>query len=141
MTLWISAERARSLPDYLTYRATGSLARSNCSLACKCSFVPPGATMTHDCDGGKEEVSTTGWQKRFFEKIGELPLPPFTLKLTTVGLGEMAADKFKQLGGVPGDGGLVLTAGQPVGTGLSKQAAEDLGLVEGTAVGSGVIDA
>jgi ribulose kinase len=34
-----------------------------------------------------------------------------------------------------------LTAGQPVGNGLTKQAAEDLGLVEGTPVGSAVIDA
>ena len=27
------------LPDYLTYRATGSTARSCCSLTCKCSYV------------------------------------------------------------------------------------------------------
>lgn len=53
----------------------------------------------------------------------------------------MVKDDFEQLGGIPGKNGLVLTAGQPVGTGLSKQAAEDLGLKEGTAVGSGVIDA
>lgn len=53
----------------------------------------------------------------------------------------MVADDFDQLGGIPGKNGLVLTAGQPVGTGLSKQAAADLGLTEGTAVGSGVIDA
>lgn len=26
--------------------------------------------MTHDCDGGKEEVSSQGWSARFFEKIG-----------------------------------------------------------------------
>jgi ribulose kinase len=53
----------------------------------------------------------------------------------------MVADDFDQLGGIPGKNGLVLTAGQPVGKGLSKQAAQELGLVEGTAVGSGVIDA
>jgi ribulose kinase len=53
----------------------------------------------------------------------------------------MVKDDFDQLGGVPGKNGLILTAGQPVGEGLSKQAAEDLGLVEGIAVGSGVIDA
>lgn len=53
----------------------------------------------------------------------------------------MVEDDFDQLGGIPGKNGLVLTAGQPVGSGLSKQAAEDLGLKEGTAVGSGVIDA
>jgi len=37
--------------------------------------------------------------------------------------------------------GIVLTAGLPVGSGLTKEAAADLGLVEGTPVGSGVIDA
>jgi len=26
--------------------------------------------MTHDCDGGKEEVSKDGWSARFFNKIG-----------------------------------------------------------------------
>lgn len=34
-----------------------------------------------------------------------------------------------------------MTAGQPVGRGLTKQAAEELGLIEGTPVGSAVIDA
>ncbi|ORY31026.1 hypothetical protein BCR39DRAFT_527906 [Naematelia encephala] len=134
-TLWLKKHMAQDrfkdcmffdLPDYLTYRATTSLARSTCSLACKCSFVPRGATMTHACDGGKEEVSTTGWQPRFFDKIG---------------LGDMVKDDFDQLGGIPGKNGLILTAGQPVGNGLSKAAAEELGLVEGIAVGSGVIDA
>lgn len=46
-----------------------------------------------------------------------------------------------QVGGLPGKNGLILTAGQPVGRGLSKKAAEELGLKEGTAVGSAVIDA
>ena len=53
----------------------------------------------------------------------------------------MVGDMFDALGGIPGKNGLVLTAGQPVGGGLSKEAASDLGLKEGTAVGSGVIDA
>ena len=34
-----------------------------------------------------------------------------------------------------------MTAGQPVGRGLTRRAAQDLGLVEGTPVGSAVIDA
>lgn len=103
------------LPDYLTYKATGSKARSNCSLVCKCSYVPPGV------DG-----STLGWQPDFFKQIG---------------LGEMVDNSFEQLGGVPGKGGIVLTAGQPVGEGLSEEAAQQLGLAMGTAVGSGLIDA
>lgn len=77
-TLWLknhlTDERFRQcmffdLPDYLTYRSTTSLARSNCSLACKYSYVPPQTEMTH-ADGTKE-VSQDGWSARFFNKIGE----------------------------------------------------------------------
>lgn len=52
-----------------------------------------------------------------------------------------AKDGFEQLGGQPGKSGLILTAGQPVGKGLSEQAAKELGLNPGTAVGSAIIDA
>lgn len=103
------------LPDYLTYRATGSLARSNCSLVCKCSYVPPGV------DG-----SELGWQPDFFKQIG---------------LDDMVRNDFEQLGGIPGKNGMVLTAGQPVGNGLAADVAAELGLEPGTAVGSGLIDA
>ncbi|KAI5475847.1 protein of carbohydrate kinase, FGGY type family [Pseudohyphozyma bogoriensis] len=102
------------LPDWLTYKATGNTARSNCSLACKCSYVPPGVE-------GSE-----GWNKEFFTKIG---------------LEEFVKSDFAPVGGIPGKTGLILTAGQPVGSGLSEAAAAELGLLPGTAVGSGVIDA
>ncbi|GAA6019948.1 hypothetical protein JCM11491_006716 [Sporobolomyces phaffii] len=102
------------LPDWLSYRATSDLARSNCSLACKCSYVPPGV------EGSK------GWNDEFF---------------TEIGLEEFVKNDFVQVGGIPGKNGLILTAGQPVGHGLSAAAAEELGLVAGTAVGSAVIDA
>lgn len=94
------------LPDYLTYRATGSVVRSGCSLTCKCSYVP-GA----------------GWDADFFEKIG---------------LGELVSSGYVQIGA----GSETLSiAGEPVGEGLTKTAAEELGLAQGTPVGSGVIDA
>lgn len=65
-----------------------------------------------------------GWQADFFEKIG---------------LADIIDDgKYKQIGGAMAD---VLTAGLPVGNGLSKKAAAELGLVEGTPVGSALIDA
>ena len=93
-------------PDYLTYRATGSVVRSCCSLTCKCSYVP-GA----------------GWNADFFEMIG---------------LGEFVSSGYVQIGA---GSGALLTAGEPVGEGLTKIAAEELGLVQGTPVGSGIIDA
>ena len=68
-------------------------------------------------------VPTKGWQPDFFEKIG---------------LKELVERDYKQLGAANLD---VLTAGMPVGNGLSKKAAEEFGLFEGTPVGSGVIDA
>jgi FGGY-family pentulose kinase len=65
-----------------------------------------------------------GWQADFFEKIG----------LSDI----IDGGNYKQIGGARGD---VLTAGLPVGKGLSKSAAAELGLVEGTPVGSALIDA
>lgn len=104
------------LPDYLTYKATGSKARSNCSLVCKCSYVPPGV-----------DNSELGWQPSFFDQIG---------------LSDLVKDDFKQLGGIPGrEGSLILTAGQPVGEGLTEEIAKELGLEKGTPVGSALIDA
>ena len=99
----------------MTYKATGSLARSNCSLVCKCSFVPPGV------------ANSKGWNSDFLSRIG---------------LQDLVEEGFDRLGGTPGvNGSMVLTAGQPVGAGLTKEAAAELGLVEGTPVGSAVIDA
>jgi FGGY-family pentulose kinase len=103
------------LPDYLTYRATTSLSRSNCSLVCKTSFVPPGVK------------GSNGWNSEFLNQIG---------------LNELVDEGFARIGGTPGENGsMVLTAGVPIGEGLSEKAAEELGLVKGTPVGSGVIDA
>ena len=83
---------------------------------CKCSYIPAGASP-----------SAQGWNAQLFHEIG---------------LSSVVQTGFKQLGGdlVHGEG-LVLTAGLPIGTGLNKQAADDLGLLEGTPIGSAVIDA
>ncbi len=58
-----------------------------------------------------------------------------------LGLGSLVEREYEQIGGIAGKNGQVLTAGQPVGNGLNKEAAADFGLVEGTPVGSAVIDA
>ena len=103
------------LPDFLTHRAAGfNEARSYCSLVCKLAYVPEGV------ESSKYEI---GWQKDFLKKIG---------------LAELATD-LKALGVVDGKG-TVLSAGERVGY-LSAQAADELGLHTGVAVGSGVIDA
>ncbi|KAK9234386.1 hypothetical protein V1525DRAFT_413212 [Lipomyces kononenkoae] len=102
------------LADFLTHRATKSEARSFCSIVCKQGYVPVGV------DG-----SMKGWSKEFLEKIG---------------LQELAEDDFRRIGGVLGENGTILSAGEYLG-GLCDQAAEEMGLVPGIAVGSGVIDA
>ncbi|KAF8351030.1 FGGY family of carbohydrate kinase [Amanita rubescens] len=68
-------------------------------------------------------IPNKGWRSDFFQKIG---------------LGEFVERDYEPMGAV---GGKVLTAGMPVGRGLCKKAAQELGLVEGTPVGSALIDA
>ncbi|KAI3610412.1 hypothetical protein WG66_006966 [Moniliophthora roreri] len=70
-------------------------------------------------------VPNKGWQAEFFNKIG---------------LEQFPKEQYRQMG-APNGPQDVLTAGSPIGKGLSKKAAEEFGLVEGTPVGSGVIDA
>ncbi|KAL1922147.1 uncharacterized protein VTP21DRAFT_10789 [Calcarisporiella thermophila] len=107
---WENISHFFDLPDFLTFRATGSLARSQCSLVCKCSYVP------------REVEWSTGWNDDFFEQIG---------------LGELAGEGFQKLGGRHGK---IHYAGEAIG-GLSKEAAEQMGLLPGLPVGSAVIDA
>ncbi|KAH8918811.1 Pentulose kinase [Atractiella rhizophila] len=131
-TLWLKRNMPKEifdqlefwdLPDWLTYKATGgNRSRSFCSLGCKCNFV-----------GEKwGEKGTRGWNDEFFTKIG---------------LEEFISKSYIPLGGspVPAQEGhtplLTLSAGQPVGKGLSENAAKDLGLLPGTVVSSALIDA
>ncbi|RKU46942.1 hypothetical protein DL546_005327 [Coniochaeta pulveracea] len=102
------------LADALTHIATDSETRSFCSAVCKQGYVPVGVDGT-----------VKGWQEDFLESIG---------------LGDLAKDNFKRLGGVNGVNGAYLSAGELVGP-LSEKAAKQLGLPAGIAVGSGVIDA
>ncbi|WEW59422.1 hypothetical protein PRK78_004894 [Emydomyces testavorans] len=102
------------LADALTHLATGNEKRSFCSVVCKQGYVPVGV------DG-----SVKGWQEDF---------------LSDIGLKELAEDNFKRIGGVNGQNGEYLSAGELVGT-LCEKAANELGLPTGIAIGSGVIDA
>ncbi|MEM9341708.1 MAG: FGGY-family carbohydrate kinase [Pseudomonadota bacterium] len=92
------------LSDYLTWRATGSLSRSICTVTCKWTYAQ----------------GNGGWDAGYFRAIG---------------LGDMAEDGFRRIGTE------VVEAGAPLGSGLTDEAAKDLGLRPGTSVGAGLIDA
>ncbi|WP_241823999.1 FGGY family carbohydrate kinase, partial [Enterovibrio norvegicus] len=91
------------LTDFLTWRATGDLARSVCTLTCKWTY------MAHE----------DSWDKSYFDAIG---------------LGALSDEGFRRIGTH------VVSAGAPLGNGLSKEAAQALGLCEGTPVAAGLID-
>ncbi|KAM6495453.1 Pentulose kinase [Amanita muscaria] len=104
------------------------------SLFARCQFfdLPDFLTYRATSDDMRSSCSLTckcsyipdkGWRADFFQKIG---------------LGEFVERNYKPVGAADGS---VLTAGMPVGRGLSKKAAQELGLVEGTPVGSALIDA
>jgi D-ribulokinase len=99
-----SAGHFFDLADYLSFRATGSTARSICTLACKWNF------LAHE----------RRWSERYFDRIG---------------LGNLASDSYAKIGNQ------IVAPGTPLGTGLSRSAAHDLGLLEGTPVGASLIDA
>lgn len=69
---------------------------------------------------GHEGADGAGWSAEFFRKIG---------------LDELVAEQFQRIGVK------VRPMGEPLGQGLSVQAARELGLVAGTPVGVAIIDA
>ncbi|KAL1917652.1 uncharacterized protein VTP21DRAFT_4045 [Calcarisporiella thermophila] len=69
---WDRVAYVFNLPDFLTFRATGSQSRAQCSLVCKCVYVP------------REIEWSTGWNDDFMEQIG---------------LGELAREDFRRYGG------------------------------------------
>ena len=92
------------LTDFLTWRATGSLARSMCTVTCKWTY------LAHE---GR-------WDEGYFRAVG---------------LGELADEGFSRIGTH------IVEPGSALGSGLSAEAAKDLGLLAGTVVAAGLIDA
>lgn len=92
------------LTDFLTWRASGDLARSVCTVTCKWTY------MAHE----------NSWDANYFN---------------TIGLGDLARENFERIGTN------IVSAGAALGTGLSEQAATDFGLIAGTPVAAGLIDA
>ncbi len=107
---WKRAKKFFDLPDYLTYRATGSETRSLCSTVCKWTY------LGHEKRGEQQGR----WDSTYFESIG---------------LGDLVEEHFTRLGTT------VRPMGEALAKGLTKEAAKDLGLPEGTAVGVSIIDA
>jgi D-ribulokinase len=103
-TVFDSAWQFFDLADFLTWRATGSLARSVCTVTCKWTY------LAHE----------SRWDPSYFQAIG---------------LGVLADEGFARIGTD------IVTPGTPLAQGLTAQAAADLGLRAGTAVGAGLIDA
>ena len=92
------------LTDFLTWRATGDLARSTCTVTCKWTY------LAHE----------RRWDESYFRSVG---------------LGVLADEAFARIGQ------RVVDPGTPLGSGLTGDAAAQLGLRTGTPVATGVIDA
>ncbi|CAJ1071722.1 Hypothetical predicted protein [Xyrichtys novacula] len=100
---WNKAAHFFDLPDFLSWKATGSLTRSLCTLVCKWTYCPP-----------------EGWDASFW---------------TSIGLEDLPENNFSRIGSV------TCPPGSSLGEGLTQEAATDLGLKPGTAVGASLIDA
>uniref|UniRef100_UPI0037E8F152 FGGY carbohydrate kinase domain-containing protein isoform X1 n=1 Tax=Semicossyphus pulcher TaxID=241346 RepID=UPI0037E8F152 len=100
---WNKAAHFFDLPDFLSWKATGSLTRSLCTLVCKWTYCPP-----------------EGWDPSFWSSIG---------------LEDLQENNFSKIGS------MTCPPGSPLGDGLTTEAAADLGLEPGTAVGASLIDA
>ncbi len=109
---WRRAARFLDLPDFLSFRATGDDTRSLCTTVCKWGY------MGHEASAGPGSVGR--WDDTFF---------------ATVGLGDLAEDDHGRIGR------RVRPMGEPVGSGLTAVAADELGLTAGTPVAVAIIDA
>lgn len=101
---YAAAWQFMDLTDFLTWRATGDLARSTCTVTCKWTY------LAHEAR----------WDPDYFHRIG---------------LGDLADEGFARIGD------RIVPPGTALGQGLSPRAAEELGLVAGTPVAAGLIDA
>lgn len=92
------------LADYLSWRSTGDLARSLCTVTCKWNY------LAHE----------NRWDDDFFQAVG---------------LPEFPAEAYARIGH------RIVAPGTACGSGLNAEAASELGLMPGTPVAVGMIDA
>ena len=111
--LWLKENRPETfdaawqffdLADFLTWKATGDMARSTCTVTCKWTY------LAHE----------KKWDPSYFDRIG---------------LATLADENFARIGTT------IVEPGTPLGQGLTQDAAKAMGLLPGTAVAAGMIDA
>ncbi|XP_065214945.1 FGGY carbohydrate kinase domain-containing protein-like [Planococcus citri] len=110
---WKKAAYFLSLPDFMTYRATGEEHRSLCSLVCDCNF--------------QHFPDDSYWCEEFFDVIG---------------LADLADENFKKVGNVvikPGELCGKLTAKAALETGLLSGTPVSSALIDAHAGGLGVM--
>jgi len=109
---WTKASNFFDLPDFLVYKATGTDVRSACTTTCKWTY------LCHDDSDSKHSIGR--WDDSYFRQIG---------------LEDLVDESYARIGT------RIRSVGEAVGSGLTSQAARDLGLEEGTSVGVSIIDA
>ena len=102
--IYVRAANFFDLTDFLTWKASGALDRSACTVTCKWTY------LAHE----------RRWDASYFRQIG---------------LADLADQNFQRIGQS------VVDPGTPLGQGLTEAAAQAMGLLPGTAVAAGLIDA
>ncbi|KAI9192333.1 hypothetical protein LWI28_021365 [Acer negundo] len=115
---WSMVFRWMDLSDWLSYRATGDDTRSLCTTVCKWTYL--GHAHMQQKNEKDRDMEACGWDDDFWEEIG---------------LGDLIDGHHAKIGRS------VAFPGHPLGSGLTPAAAKELGLVEGTPVGTSLIDA
>jgi len=109
---WKNAGKFFDLADYMCFRATGSDVRSLCTVVCKWTYQGHLKAKNPDSVGS--------WDPSFWKKIG---------------LQELSENHFEKIGNC------IRPMGEAIGKGLTQSSAKDMGLLPGTPVGVGIIDA
>ncbi|KAF5813244.1 putative ribulokinase [Helianthus annuus] len=116
---WSMAWRWMDLSDWLSYKATGDDTRSMCTTVCKWTYLGH-AHMQHIDENSSRDMEACGWDDDFWEEIG---------------LRDLVDGHHAKIGRS------VAFPGHALGSGLTSEAAKELGLVTGTPVGTSLIDA
>ncbi|KAI5675478.1 hypothetical protein M9H77_06428 [Catharanthus roseus] len=116
---WSMVFRWMDLSDWLSYRATGDDTRSLCTTVCKWTYLGH-AHMQQTSEKDSRGMEACGWDDDFWEEVG---------------LGDLVEGHHSKIGRS------VAFPGHALGSGLTEEAAKELGLLAGTPVGTSLIDA